>query len=397
MIELSSKGIKELVQYFKQRVEETSPHKHKVWENFVVDINILSPSKLDYWNNPIEPVLVKPSWTNPYPDGGWIRKAYIRKFNFALQCDYIAKYGIHSKNYIYLKPRERSGYYCMPDTEYPKFFSSLFLHSRTKPEKTIATYIYAQLLANSTVRRSARSLAEIKIKELTKRLWTASSSSISRSKIIDVLTASFYEETGPRCISFNSMPLLPEVSQHHMASTKEEFHNEYELISYFADEFVAFSSEYSVFNFNEVNNKEDSMLAAIESYLLEQDNRQKKVSEEMEWSEKKAIERDRKLVEQYPKLSRVGLYTDIKPTIFNKFTNIHTQWKRLDKEDLEKLVWSSPLSTLGDMFGKSDNAVRKWAKQEGIPLPNRGYWNKVAVGKIPYPNGKVDITFAKFD
>ena len=49
------------------------------------------------------------------------------------------------------------------------------------------------------------------------------------------------------------------------------------------------------------------------------------------------------------------------------------------------------------MFGKSDNAVRKWAKQEGIPLPNRGYWNKVAVGKIPYPNGKVDIAFAKFD
>ena len=397
MTELSSNGIKELVQYFKLRVEEASPHKGKVWENFVVDINILSSRKPAYWMNPIDPVLVKSSWKNPYPDGGWIRKANIRKFNFALQCDYLNKDSIDSYPRIYLGPRERSEYYHWPDGKYPKFFSNLFLHNRTMPEKTIATYIYVQLLVNSTVRRSAQGLVEIKIKELSKQLWTSSFPSNLRSKIIDILTTSFYEETAPNHISFNSHELLPHSSPRHIESMEEEFHNEYELISYFADEFVAFSNEFSVFNFNEVTNKEDSMLGSIDSYLLEKANQLKKYSEEIRLSERKAIERDRKLVEQYPKLSRVGLYSDIKPTIFNKFPEIHTQWRRLDKEDLEKLVWSSPLSTLGDMFGKSDNAVRKWAKQEGIPLPNQGYWNKVAAGKIPYPNGKVDVGSAKIN
>ena len=395
MMKLSSNGISKLIQHFKQRVEDTSPHEDKVWDYFVVDINILSPNSPNHWVNPIKPVLVKPSWGNPYPDGGWIRNVYINKFNFALQCDYFAKDGTYTAGQMWQKPRERSNYYQgLERHEYQRFFSSRFLQNRSMPERTIATYIFAQLLTNGAVRRSVRGLGEIKIKELSKGLWASTISSNSTSKIIDVLTTSFHEETAPNEISFNCHQLLPYCQR---VSIKEEFENEYELISYFADEFVALSIEYSVFNFNEVANKEESLVTEINSYVLKMEANSNKFIEEHLLRERKAIERDRKLDEQYPKLSRMSLYTDSTPSIFKKIPDIHRQWRKLDKENLERLVWSSPLSTLGDMFGKSDNAVRKWAKEEGILLPVGGYWNKVAHGRITYPNGKVDIAFARMD
>lgn len=49
------------------------------------------------------------------------------------------------------------------------------------------------------------------------------------------------------------------------------------------------------------------------------------------------------------------------------------------KEELEILVTQMPMSSIGKMFGVSDNAVKKWCKKLGIELkPMRGYWAKKA-------------------
>lgn len=47
----------------------------------------------------------------------------------------------------------------------------------------------------------------------------------------------------------------------------------------------------------------------------------------------------------------------------------------VSKEELEKLISEVPMTKIGEMFGVSDNAVRKRAKKLGIVLENRlGYW-----------------------
>jgi hypothetical protein len=52
------------------------------------------------------------------------------------------------------------------------------------------------------------------------------------------------------------------------------------------------------------------------------------------------------------------------------------------KEELEKLILDYPLTKLGEMFGVSDNAIRKWCKSVGITeFPNNKYRQNVFHGK----------------
>lgn len=53
------------------------------------------------------------------------------------------------------------------------------------------------------------------------------------------------------------------------------------------------------------------------------------------------------------------------------------------KEELEALIKIYPMTKIGKMFGVSDNAVKNRCRLLGIELRSmRGYWRKVAVGKI---------------
>lgn len=51
------------------------------------------------------------------------------------------------------------------------------------------------------------------------------------------------------------------------------------------------------------------------------------------------------------------------------------QWP--SKEELIKLLWRMPSSTLATEFGVTDNAIGKHCKKYGIEKPSRGYWRKV--------------------
>jgi predicted transcriptional regulator len=53
----------------------------------------------------------------------------------------------------------------------------------------------------------------------------------------------------------------------------------------------------------------------------------------------------------------------------------HRKAERPSKEELEKLIWEYPFTTLGKMYGVSDVAVKKWCKCYGIVnFPPTGYF-----------------------
>lgn len=53
------------------------------------------------------------------------------------------------------------------------------------------------------------------------------------------------------------------------------------------------------------------------------------------------------------------------------------------KEELEKLTKELPMTKIGEMFGVSNNAVKKWCKNHGIELGDRrGYWERKRHGLV---------------
>ena len=58
-----------------------------------------------------------------------------------------------------------------------------------------------------------------------------------------------------------------------------------------------------------------------------------------------------------------------------------------DREDLQALVWSEPVSRVAACHGVSEAAVRKRCRRLGIPVPGNGFWAQVRAGKRPHPAG----------
>jgi hypothetical protein len=55
------------------------------------------------------------------------------------------------------------------------------------------------------------------------------------------------------------------------------------------------------------------------------------------------------------------------------------------REELHALVWSKPMRTAAKERGISDVALAKQCRKAGVPVPPRGYWNKVQAGKRVSP------------
>ena len=64
-------------------------------------------------------------------------------------------------------------------------------------------------------------------------------------------------------------------------------------------------------------------------------------------------------------------------------------WRTIKREELYEEVWSVPIVQLAEKYGLSDNGLRKVCKRLDVPMPERGYWAKVAAGhkvkKTPLP------------
>lgn len=55
----------------------------------------------------------------------------------------------------------------------------------------------------------------------------------------------------------------------------------------------------------------------------------------------------------------------------------------LTREQLYALAWSQPMRSLAKKIGISDVAVAKHCRKSDVPVPERGYWNKLQAGQHP--------------
>lgn len=53
----------------------------------------------------------------------------------------------------------------------------------------------------------------------------------------------------------------------------------------------------------------------------------------------------------------------------------------ITREQLYELVWSEAMQKLARQIGISDVAIAKHCRKVGVPVPERGYWNKLQAGK----------------
>jgi hypothetical protein len=57
-------------------------------------------------------------------------------------------------------------------------------------------------------------------------------------------------------------------------------------------------------------------------------------------------------------------------------------WFKLSREELYKKIWSQPAIALAQEFGISDRGLAKICAQFDIPVPARGYWQKLSAGQL---------------
>ena len=56
---------------------------------------------------------------------------------------------------------------------------------------------------------------------------------------------------------------------------------------------------------------------------------------------------------------------------------------KFTREELYEKIWSTPATKLAEEFGISGRGLGKMCARFDIPVPPRGYWAKLAVGKPP--------------
>ena len=79
-------------------------------------------------------------------------------------------------------------------------------------------------------------------------------------------------------------------------------------------------------------------------------------------------------------LTQDGIYTSEMPEQQDILHPKKIQWPSI--EEMQKLVWEKPASQLSEDLGVSDVAIAKFCKKHSITKPNRGYWAKLAAGKL---------------
>lgn len=55
----------------------------------------------------------------------------------------------------------------------------------------------------------------------------------------------------------------------------------------------------------------------------------------------------------------------------------------VSRDELYRLVWSEPMTKIGERFGVSGSYLARICTLLNVPRPERGYWAKLAVGKAP--------------
>ena len=61
---------------------------------------------------------------------------------------------------------------------------------------------------------------------------------------------------------------------------------------------------------------------------------------------------------------------------------LHSRRFEIEPDALRKLVWEMPTTEIARLYGVSDKAIEKRCRLLGIDKPPRGYWARMAAGKL---------------
>lgn len=71
--------------------------------------------------------------------------------------------------------------------------------------------------------------------------------------------------------------------------------------------------------------------------------------------------------------------------------------KVIERDELYRQVWTTPMTKLCQEYGLSDNGLRKICKALSVPTPRAGHWMKLEPGKpvvkTPLPDGASRTTY----
>mgnify|MGYP000142902334 CR=1 FL=1 len=177
------------------------------------------------------------------------------------------------------------------------------------------------------------------------------------------------------------------------------FSSLYDFSEYLADKFVLLSSKLSVCTYNLTTTEDLFLMSKIKKYTIlnKKENiiRRREIEHLQEKEKEENLKRKMKTLLEYELVcNKIYDYTDEIPSEFKMYWPLENHWRVLDPKNLELLIWMTPLSLLAKMFRKSDNTVRKWARENKILLPKAGFWAKVRSRTVEYPNGKPNLKYS---
>lgn len=374
-----SPTLREFLRFFAEEVESLSVHGGDIWENIVKVQEIYVPQPT-YWNDIIE----------------WEDRRKVGEQRFHIQCAVLCREGVFSpvdlgdKWYSPDRPEWRKGENqtaeailgCNGD----KFLiSALFIYallsSGTRSETYAKTLHFDEKTSHASRRTSAR--MEPPLYGLKRLL----ADYLARSHV--------WHYWASTCTS-----LVPIVADRSIGNHVFSWYGEF--VEFLAGEFVITTSKLCVCRYRFVDHQDQLLMRQIAKFVESNKKRareQQRIADEQRLLYKAEEERlknernkrEQDLLVEYEGLCKeVLVYTDAVPQIFLDHAPLSKYWRKMDRRTLERLIWSAPLTLIAKMFGKSDNGIRKWAREYNIKLPKAGYWAKVRAGKVVYPQGRPD-------
>lgn len=376
---------KSFLELFVNEVESLSVYGDAIWDNLFNEIDIFTVGE-----------------AREAFEIGWIDRHKISNHRFHLQCAFLHKQGVY-------KDYELSRYWFPPDDFGWRKGESQTAESliSCKGNKLLISALFIHAFLRSGDRSNTRKHEDLffeasidsAISPRTGLYTLYQFEKIVRPlEILEKLLELHLDQYNVwRYWAQSCTSLVPIINDRR--SRKHIFSSYYEFSEYLAEQFVLLSSKLCVCVYNLVPTADRMLMSRIERFV---DNNRKehqgRVEEREILNEKlklDSIQKKEKAARHYDELCRKVLeYTDEIPSVFSKHGPLEYRWRNLDPKILESLVWSAPLTLLAEMFGKSDNGVRKWAKEVGIPLPNKGFWAKVKSRDVGYPDGSPNLKFS---
>lgn len=391
MTDSNNEELTSLIDDFIKVTEALAECGDAVWDRLFQDIKIFNPSKKDL------------SWKLSMPynwrdlDPNWFEREDLQNLQFNLQCSLLSQGGVYSETEMGQLADFRPYGYFHHFLDGMTTTSAMMNACRGDKHKIAVIYIYAYLeTLNSDYGNQYQRLEFENISWLRKgfreekgnfdRLFRY----FLKARVCD-WELDWYLQTHTRLL-----PRPDDVGQRR----RTKFEDETDFVGYLAMSFLLMSNKLCIFNIKQVAKQDEFLMARINKLAIDnkaEDEERDNAYELRILQERADTENeDHKFINAYPEhCKHILRYTEEIPDIFKDYKSLHNEWSGLEKELLERLVWSAPMVTLAKMFGKSDVAIAKRCKSLDVSRPDGNIWRKIETGLVEYPAGIPNLKHLK--